>query len=136
MPGIHPSVASYRLNVMPSSQPIRQKVRRFHPDRQKIIQAEVDKSLAVGFVRKVEYLDWLITKIFKPLIGHTVEVYMDDIVVKRKTKNEHAQHLEETFCLMKMYNMKLNPTKCAFGVSAGKFLGFMVTQRGIEVSPD
>ncbi|RVW93859.1 hypothetical protein CK203_028174 [Vitis vinifera] len=49
----------------------------------------------------------LMTKIFKPLIGHTVE-----------------------------YDMKLNPSKCAFGVSAGKFLGFMVSQRGIEVSPD
>ena len=65
-----------------------------------------------------------------------MEVYIDDVVVKSKTKSEHTQHLEETFRVMKAYNMKLNPTKCAFGVSAGKFLGFMVTQRGIEVSPD
>ena len=78
----------------------------------------------------------LITKIFKPLIGQTVEVYIDDIVVKSKTKNEHTQHLEKTVRLMKAYNMKLNPAKCAFGVSTGKFLGFMVTQRGIEVSFD
>ena len=75
-------------------------------------------------------------KIFKLLIGHTVEVYIDNIVVKSKTRSEHAQHLEETFRLMKMYNMKLNPDKCVFGVNVGKFLGFMVTQRGIEVSPD
>ncbi|KAL6322060.1 hypothetical protein AAG906_003460 [Vitis piasezkii] len=74
------------------------------------------------------------TKIFKPLIGQTMEVYIDDIVVKSKTRSEHALHLEETFCMMKTYNMKLNPTKCAFGVSACKFLGFMVTQRGIELS--
>ncbi|KAL6325557.1 hypothetical protein AAG906_023402 [Vitis piasezkii] len=59
----------------------------------------------------------LMTKIFKPLIGHIVEVYIDDIVVKT-------------------YNMKLNPAKCTFGVSASKFLGFMVTQRGIEVNQD
>ena len=71
----------------------------------------------------------LMTKIFKPLISHTVEVYIDDIVVKSKTRSEHAQHLEETFHLMKMYNMKLNSAKCAFGVNAGKFMGFMVTQR-------
>ena len=78
----------------------------------------------------------LMKNIFKPLIGQTVEVYIDDIVVKNKTKSEHTQHLEETFRLMKAYNMKLNPTKCAFGVSTGKFLGFMVTQRGIKVNPE
>ncbi|RVX00570.1 hypothetical protein CK203_036954 [Vitis vinifera] len=135
MPGTHPSVASHWLNVMPSSRPVRQKFRRFHLDRQKIIQADVDKLLAAGFI-EVEYLDWLMTKIFKPLIGHIVEVYIDDIVVKRRTKSEDARHLEENFRLMKAYNMKLNPTKCAFVVSIGKFLRFLVTQRGIEVNPD
>ena len=74
------------------------------------------------------------TQIFKPLIGRTVEVYIDNIVVKSETRAEHAQHLEEAFCLMQAYNMKLNPAKCAFDVSVGKFLGFMVTQRGIEVN--
>ena len=67
------------------------------------------------------------TKIFKPLIGHMVEVYIDDIVVKRKTREEHTQHLQEVFCLLRRYNMKLNSSKCAFDVSAGKFLGFVVT---------
>ncbi|KAL6350407.1 hypothetical protein AAG906_004358 [Vitis piasezkii] len=76
------------------------------------------------------------TKIFKPLIGRTVEVYIDDIVVKSKTREEHVLHLQEVFHLLRKYDMKLNPSKCAFGVSAGKFLGFMVSQRGIEVSPD
>ena len=75
----------------------------------------------------------LMKKIFKPLVGHIVEVYIDDIVVKSKTKSKHAQHLEETFRLMRNYNRKLIPAKCAFGVSVGKFLGFMVTQKGIEV---
>ena len=53
----------------------------------------------------------LMTKIFKPLINRNVEVYIDDIVVKSKTWSEHAQHLEETFHLMRAYNMKFNPTK-------------------------
>ena len=53
------------------------------------------------------------TKIFKPLIDHIVEVYIDDIVVKSKTRIKHAQHLEQTFRLMRNYNMKLNPTKCS-----------------------
>ncbi|RVW21939.1 Retrovirus-related Pol polyprotein from transposon 17.6 [Vitis vinifera] len=78
----------------------------------------------------------LMTKIFKPLVDRTVEVYIDDIVVKSKTQEEHVLHLQEVFQLLRKYDMKLNPSKCAFGVSAGKFLGFMVNQRGIEVSPD
>ena len=59
------------------------------------------------------------TKIFKPLIGRTVEVYIDDIVVKSETRAEDVQYLEKTFRLMWAYNMKLNPAKCVFGVSAG-----------------
>ena len=78
----------------------------------------------------------LMIKIFKPLIGWTAKVYINDIVGKNKTQSEHAQDLEETFHLIRAYNMKLNPTKCAFGVNAGKFLGFMATQRGIEVNPN
>ena len=64
-----------------------------------------------------------------------MEVYINDIVVKSETRAEHIQHLEEAFCLMPVYNMKLNLAKCAFNVSARKFLGFMVTQRGIKVNP-
>lgn len=78
----------------------------------------------------------LMTKIFKPLIGDIIEVYIDDVVVKSKTRSEHAQHLQKVFHMLRKYGMKLNPTKCAFGVSLGKFMGFMVTQRGIEVNPD
>ena len=69
----------------------------------------------------------LMTKIFKPLIGHTVEIYLDDIVVKIKTREEHTRHLQEVFHLLRKYDIKLNLFKCAFEVSAGKFLGFMVT---------
>ncbi|RVX00894.1 Transposon Ty3-I Gag-Pol polyprotein [Vitis vinifera] len=67
---------------------------------------------------------------------HTVEVYIDDIMVKSKTREQHVLHLQEVFHLLRKYGMKLNPSKCAFSVSAGKFMGFMVIQRGIEVSPD
>ena len=66
MTGIHSSVASHRLNILPSSRPIRQKVRRFHPDRQKIIRDEVDKLLEVGFIREVEYPNWLANVVVVP----------------------------------------------------------------------
>ena len=76
------------------------------------------------------------TKIFRPLVGRTVEVYINDIVVKNKTREDHTHHLQKVFPLLRRYDMNLNPSKCAFGVSVGKFLGFMVTQRGIKVSPN
>ena len=65
----------------------------------------------------------------------TMEVYIDDMLVKSKQRLDHAIHLQQTFNLLREYGMKLNPLKCAFGVSAGRFLGFMVTQRGIEANP-
>ena len=76
----------------------------------------------------------LVTKMFKPLLGKTIEVYIDDMLVKSKERLDHAEHLQEAFELLRAYGMKLNPSKCAFGVSAGRFLGFMVTQRGIEAN--
>ena len=69
----------------------------------------------------------LVNKIFKPLIGHAMEVYVDDMITKSKELRDHVKHLEETFELLRKYQMKLNPEKCAFGVSSGKFLGFLVS---------
>ena len=64
-----------------------------------------------------------------------MEVYIDDMLVKSKQRLDHAAHLEQTFDFLKQYGMKLNPLKCTFGVSTDRFLGFMVTQRGIEANP-
>ncbi|XP_024046441.1 uncharacterized protein LOC112100831 [Citrus clementina] len=78
----------------------------------------------------------LVNKVFKPLIGKTIEVYMDDMITKSKIPMKHVRHLEETFGLLRKYKMKLNPEKCAFGVESGKFLGFMVSHRGIQANPE
>ena len=77
----------------------------------------------------------LITKIFRPLLGNTMEAYIYDMLVKSKERFNHTKHLQEAFELLRRYDMKHNLLKCAFGVSSGKFLGFMVTQRGIEANP-
>ena len=77
----------------------------------------------------------LMTKIFRSLLGNTMEAYIDDMLVISKERFDYAKHLQEAFELLRRYGMKLNPLKCAFVVSAGKFLGFMVTQRGIEANP-
>ena len=77
----------------------------------------------------------LVTKMFKPLLGRTMEVYINDMLVKSKQRPYQVTHLQEDFNLLKAYGMKLNPLKCASRVSARLFLGFMVTQRGIEENP-
>ena len=64
-----------------------------------------------------------------------MEAYIDDLLVKSKERFDHAKHLQEAFLLLRRYDMELNPLECAFRVNAGKFLGFMVTQRGIEANP-
>ncbi|KAL0427158.1 UNVERIFIED_CONTAM: Pro-Pol polyprotein [Sesamum latifolium] len=77
----------------------------------------------------------LIDKIFRPQIGRNIEVYVDDMLVKSKKAEEHVKDLERTFSVLRKYKLKLNPTKCAFGVQGGRFLGFMVTHRGIKANP-
>ena len=77
----------------------------------------------------------LVNRMFQKQIGTTMEVYIDDMLVKSPTAKLHIAHLSEAFQILREYNMKLNPTKCAFGVSAGKFLGFIVNNREIEANP-
>ena len=72
--------------------------------------------------------------IFHDLIGRLVEIYIDDVVVKSKSGDRHISDLREVLERTRKYGLKMNPIKCAFGVSAGQFLGFIVHERGIEVS--
>ena len=78
----------------------------------------------------------LVNKMFNKQIGRNMEVYVDDILVKSKEELAHLDDLRETFTTLKQYQMKLNPSKCVFGVASGKFLGFMVSQRGIKANPE
>ena len=61
-----------------------------------------------------------------------MEVYIDDMIVKSKATSVHLTDLAETFQTLRLSNMHLNPTKCVFGVSSGRFLGFIIHQRGID----
>ena len=75
-------------------------------------------------------------KMFTQQIGRNVQVYVDDMLVKSLRENNHLDDLQETFNTLRSYNMKLNPSKCVFRVTTGKFLGFMVSHRGIEVNSE
>ena len=65
-----------------------------------------------------------------------MEVYIDDMLVKSLEAEDHISHLKQAFSSLRKYNMKLNPTKCSFGVSPGKLFGYIVTHRGIEANPE
>ena len=71
--------------------------------------------------------------IFYDMLGHHMKIYIDDIVVKSKKATKNMNHLRRSFERMRLHQLKLNPLKCAFGVQAGNFLGFLVHQRGVEV---
>ena len=78
----------------------------------------------------------LLNRMFQKQIGITMEVYIDGMLVKSTTAEFHITHLSKAFQILRNYNTKLNPAKCSFGVSTGKFLGFIVNRRGIEANPD
>ena len=75
-------------------------------------------------------------KMFAQQIERNVQAYVDNMLVKSQREEDHLEDLRETFNTFRSYNMKLNLGKCAFGVTVGKFLEFMVSQKGIEANPD
>ena len=82
---INQTVASHKLNIIPAAKPVRQKVRRFHPDRHQIIQIEVDYLLRAGFIREVKYSKWLANMVVVPKKGVS-----DEYVYITLTSTKHA----------------------------------------------
>jgi hypothetical protein len=235
IPGISPEEIVHILNVELDMKPVKQKRRKFAPERVEAIAVEVEKLLKAQFIQEVYYPDWLanvvlvkksngkwrmcvdftdlnkacpkdsfplpridalvdstsgyellsfmdafsgynqilrhpenwektvfltdrglycykvmlfglknaratyqrlVNKMFKAQIGRNMEVYVDDMLVKSTKSIDHVRDLREAFETLKHYGMKLNPAKCAFGVSSRKFLGYMVSSRGIEANPE
>ena len=78
----------------------------------------------------------IMTRMFEPQLGKSIEIYIDDMMVKSKVVSEHLGDLENIFEILRKHKLRLNASKCSFGVRSDKFLGYMVTHRGIEVNPD
>ena len=78
----------------------------------------------------------IMTKMFELQLGKSIEVYIDGMVVKSKLVSEHMGDLTNIFEILREHKLRLNASKCSFGVGSGKFLGYMVTHRGIEVNPN
>ena len=73
---------------------------------------------------------------FESQLGKSIEIYIDDMVVKSKVVSKHVGDLGNIFEILRKHKLRLNTSKCSFGVGFGKFLGYMVTHRGIEVNSD
>ena len=78
----------------------------------------------------------MMTKMFEPQLGKNIEVYIDDMVVNNKVVFEHVGDLGNIIEILREHKLRLNASKCSFGVGSGKFLGYMVTHQGIEVNAD
>src|SRR5713101_7478725 len=78
----------------------------------------------------------MMTRMFELQLGKSIEVYIDDMVVKSKVVSEHIRDLGSIFEILRRHKLRLNASKCSFGVVFGKFLGYILTYRGIEVNPD
>ena len=78
----------------------------------------------------------MMTKMFEPQLGKSIEIYINDMVVKSKVVSEHVGDLRVIFDILRKHKLHLNASKCSFGVGFGKFLGYMATHKGIKVSLD
>ena len=94
------------------------------------------KVMSFGLKNTSSTYQRMMTRMFEPQLGKNIEIYVDDMVVKSKMVSEHLGDLGNTFNDLRKHKLHLNASKCYFGVGSGKFLGYMVTHRGIEVNPD
>nr|XP_025617126.1 uncharacterized protein LOC112709458 [Arachis hypogaea] len=151
MPGIDPKIMSHHLAVKSEARPVAQRRRTMSTERTEEVARQTASLLKSGFIREVYYSTWLsnvvlvkkhngatykrlMNRIFHDLIGKTVEVYVDDILAKTTRPDDLLNDLANVFASLRQHGMRLNPLKCAFAMEAGKFLGFMITQRGVEAN--
>ena len=94
------------------------------------------KVMSFGLKNVSSTYQRMMTRMFELQLGKNIKIYVDDMVVKSKMVTEHLGNLGDIFDVLKRHKLCLNASKCSFGVGSGKFLGCMVTHRGIEVNPD
>nr|XP_025640564.1 uncharacterized protein LOC112735215 [Arachis hypogaea] len=152
MPGISPDLMSHRLAVDPKAKPIAQRRRKMSPDRAtEILMHRPDEEktafitpdgtycytvMPFGLKNAGATYQRLVNKIFRDLSGNKLEVYIDDMLAKTESGEQLTGDLKVIMNTLRKHQMRLNPAKCAFGMEAGKFLGFMITQRGVEANPE
>nr|GEW48576.1 reverse transcriptase domain-containing protein [Tanacetum cinerariifolium] len=143
MTGVPRYIAEHCLNMQEGCSLVRQKKKGQGADRNQAIQEEVGKHMEAEIMMEVHYHDWLsnpvmrlVDKVFHKQIRRNLKVYMDDLVIKSRTKYKIVRDIEKTFKTLREINMKLNPKKCTFGVEEWMFLGYKVNTKGLKVCPD
>ena len=94
------------------------------------------KTMPFGLKNAGSTYQRMMTKTFEPQLGRSIEVYIDDMVIKSKLVSEHVRDLTNIFEILREHKLRLNVSKCSFRVSSGKFLGYIVTHKGIKMNPD
>ena len=94
------------------------------------------KLMSFGLKNVRDTYQRMMTRMFEPQLGKSIEIYMDDMVVKSKLESEHINDLSNIFEILRRHKLQLNAFKCSFGVRSSKFLGYMVTYHGIGVNSD
>ena len=94
------------------------------------------KVMSFGLKNAGATYRWAMVALFHDMMHKEIEVYVDDMIAKSKTEEEHLVNLWKLFERLRKYQLRLNPAKCTFGVKSGKLLGFIVSQKGIEVDPE
>ncbi|PKI42266.1 hypothetical protein CRG98_037338 [Punica granatum] len=131
MPGLDPSIVKHFLPLDTEKfPPKRQQLRRQRTSLLLRIKEEVLKQINAGFLEVCNYSEWVAN------IVPEIEVYVDDMIAKSREGENHLVNLERLFNRLKKYKLRLNPTKCTFGARSGKLLGFVLSERGIEVDPE
>uniref|UniRef100_A0A2N9J0X2 Reverse transcriptase/retrotransposon-derived protein RNase H-like domain-containing protein n=1 Tax=Fagus sylvatica TaxID=28930 RepID=A0A2N9J0X2_FAGSY len=157
-PDVDPAFTCHNLNMDPLSLPVIQKGRRTAPFHKEAVCKEVNRLIEVGAIREILYPTWLSNTVVvkkknrkwrDELPRRFPRIPPDSYESGRPGKNgvhytkgdlllskDHLKDLQAVFNILRLCRLKLNVSKCAFGVGSGKFLGFMVTQRGIEANPN
>ncbi|XP_070008540.1 uncharacterized protein [Nicotiana sylvestris] len=163
MTDLSTSTVAHKLPTNPMCSSVKHKLRKFKPDMSLKIKEEVTKKIKAKIWIDKEDADkttfitpWgvyfykmmpfglknvgdtyirAMTTIFHDMTHKQIEVYVDGVIIKSKRAADHRADLKKYFDRLRRYNLKLNPAKCAFGVPAGKLLGFIVSRRGIELDP-
>nr|GEU61746.1 uncharacterized mitochondrial protein AtMg00810-like [Tanacetum cinerariifolium] len=132
---IHPDYPEQEVSIegrclTEAGRRLRQKKRGQALERAKAIPEEVNKLMDAGATYQR-----LVDSAFEGKVGHNLEVYVDDLIIKSHTEDELVRDIEETFRTLRKINMKLNPKKCTFGATEGMFLGYLIEPDGIKPCP-
>ncbi|RVW74208.1 Ribonuclease HI [Vitis vinifera] len=137
MPGLDPSIIQHRLPLLLHAKPVKQKLRRLHPRWSLQVKEAIQKQLSVGFLSMVEYPSgWPMSSMFPKRTARSFDVVLYGRIFRYSQVLMAPEDMEKTSSLPSGFRLRLNPKKCTFGVTSGKLLGYMVSERSIEVDPD